>query len=240
MIPASRSPEPLRRAAARRPDALRLVVFDWDGTLMDSIGTIVECTLAAVADVAGVPAPSPQLVRESIGLGLRETMERFFPGGDPALFDRVAQAYRERWLADFKERSAMIPGARDAVTAVREAGYLVAVATAKSRAGLERELRQTGLDQLVDATRTVSEAPSKPAPGMLLQLFDELGVRSREAVMVGDTAWDLQMAVNADAWGVGVLTGGHAREQLEATAPLACLGSVAELPGWLAELARTD
>lgn len=228
------SPEPLRSPpAARRSEALRLVVFDWDGTLMDSIGTIVDCTLAAVGDVPGAPLPPADTIRESIGLGLLETMHRFFPAGEPELFTAVASAYRARWLAEYKDRVALLPGAVDAVRALADAGFLVGVATAKSRAGLERELAKTGLGGLFHATRTVDEAPSKPAPGMLLQLFDELGVFAHQAIMVGDTAWDLQMASNAGCGGVGVLTGGHSREQLEAAAALACLDSVAELPGWL-------
>lgn len=224
--PLSPSPKPLR--------PYRLVVFDWDGTLMDSIGTIVECTMAAIADVPEAPQPQVARVRESIGLGLIETMTRFFPHGDHELFERVAQAYRRRWLAEFKDRSTLLPGARETVERLHAEGYFVAVATAKSRQGLERELDATGLGALLDASRTVTEAPSKPAPEMLLQLFDELGVGAAEALMIGDTAWDLQMAANAGCPGVGVLTGGHSRAQLEAERPLACLDSVAGLPGWLA------
>jgi len=212
---------------------VRLVVFDWDGTLMDSIGIIVECTLAAVGDVAGAPMPPAATVRESIGLGLVETMQRFFPAGEPELYAAVASAYRARWLGEYKDRVTLLPGAVEAVRSLAEAGYLVGVATAKSRAGLERELAKTGLGGLFHGTRTVDEAPSKPAPGMLLQLFDELGVFAHQAIMVGDTAWDLQMAANAGCGGVGVLTGGHSRAQLEAAAALACLPSVAELPAWL-------
>jgi len=213
----------------------RLVVFDWDGTLMDSIGTIVDCTLAAIGDIPGALSPGTEVIRQSIGLGLRETMMRFFPDGDPELFAAVAAAYRARWLGEYKDRVALLPGARETVTELAAAGYLIGVATAKSRAGLARELVATGLDGVFHATRTVDEAPSKPAPGMLLQIFDELGIAAREALMVGDTAWDLEMAANAGCHGVGVLSGGHARHQLEAAAALACLGSVAELPGWLAE-----
>lgn len=221
-----------RRAAP--PEPLQLVVFDWDGTLMDSIANIVDCTLAAISDVPEVPAVPAGRIRQAIGLGLVQTMERFFPDGDLPLFERVAEAYRRRWLAEFKGRAGLIPGAREAVEKVREAGYFVAVATAKSRAGLERELDQTGLGELVHASRTVSEAPSKPAPEMLLQLFAELGVRAREAIMVGDTAWDLEMARNAGSHGVGVLTGGHELHELEAAEPVTCLASVVELPAWLA------
>jgi len=224
--PPQPGPEPLR--------PFRLVVFDWDGTLMDSIGTIVECTLAAIGDVPEAPRPPVERVRESIGLGLIETMTRFFPDGDHELFERVAQAYRRRWLEEYKNRSALLPGARETIERLHADGYFVAVATAKSRHGLERELEATGLGALLHASRTVTEAPSKPAPGMLLQLFDEIGVRPADALMVGDTAWDLQMAANAGCRAVGVLTGGHGLPQLEAERPLACLPSVAELPAWLA------
>jgi phosphoglycolate phosphatase len=216
----------------------RLVVFDWDGTLMDSIGTIVDCTLAAIDDVPGATAPPTETIRGAIGLGLVQTMERFFPSGDRELFDHVAVAYRQRWRADFKDQVRLFPGAEEAVRAVAEAGHLVGVATAKGRVGLERELEMTGLTPLFQATRTVDEAPSKPAPGMLLQLFDELGVAARDALMVGDTAWDLEMAQNAGCAGVGVLTGGHRREQLESCGPLACLASVAELPAWLSAVGQ--
>jgi len=218
----------------RRPAAPpRLVVFDWDGTLMDSIGTIVECTLAACSTVPGLAPPAAETVRQSIGLGLLETMNRFFPDGDRPLFEEVAGAYRRLWRADFKERVALLPGAEDAVRALRGAGYQLGVATAKGRVGLERELVLTGLGDLFDATRTVDEAPSKPAPGMLLQIFDELGLAAAESLMVGDTLWDLEMARAAGCAGVGVLTGGHSREQLVQADPLTCLGSVAELPAWL-------
>lgn len=200
---------------------------------MDSIGTIVACTEAAIADVPGAVPPAQATIREAIGLGLLTSMQRFFPHGDLELFEAVAEAYRLRWRAEFKDRVDLLPGAADAVRGLAEAGYLLGVATAKSRVGLERELARTGLGELFHATRTVDEAPSKPAPEMLLQLFDELGVRPHEAVMVGDTCWDLEMARNAGCHGVGVLTGGHCREQLETLAPLACLDSVAALPGWL-------
>ncbi len=233
----SLSPTSGAHPAAARPDVLRLVVFDWDGTLMDSIGTIVACTMAAIDDVPGAQPPAEATVREAIGLGLLISMQRFFPGGDLELFEAVAEAYRRRWRSEFKDRVALLPGAEEAVRGIAEAGYLIGVATAKSRAGLERELAKTGLGALFHATRTVDEAPSKPEPGMLFQLFEELGVHASHALMVGDTAWDLQMAQNAGCHGIGVLTGGHGREQLETAGPLACLESVAELPGWLSRRA---
>lgn len=220
--------------SVRRPAVPpRLVVFDWDGTLMDSIGTIVECTQAACATVPGLTPPAAETIRQSIGLGLVETMNRFFPDGDRPLYDEVAAAYRRLWRADFKDRVALLAGAETTVRALHASGLRLGVATAKGRIGLERELALTGLGDLFHGTRTVDEAPSKPAPGMLLQLFAELAVDADESLMVGDTLWDLQMARAAGCAGVGVLTGGHSREQLDQGDPLACLDSVADLPGWL-------
>lgn len=216
----------------------RLLVFDWDGTLMDSIGTIVDCTLAAFEGIEEVERPAPEAIRESIGLGLVETMQRHFPGWDEALSDRLVDNYRRLWRADYKDRVALFPQSFEIVQELHAAGYLLGVATAKGRAGLERELDATGLRPFFHATRTVDEAPSKPAPGMLLGLFDELGVRAAEAAMIGDTSFDLEMAVNAGCAGIGVLSGGQRLEHLAPHRPLAVLPSVRELPAWLGEPAR--
>ena len=229
--------EQLIRCAARmdtRP--FRLLVFDWDGTLMDSIGTIVDCTLAAFAaldDVSAGDPPAPEQIRECVGLGLVETMQRHFPDWDDVLSARLVDNYRRLWRADYKDRVALFPGSFAVVEGLHAAGYLLGVATAKGRAGLERELDATGLRPFFHATRTVDEAPSKPAPGMLLGLFAELGVRATEAVMIGDTSFDLEMAGNAGCAGVGVLSGGQRLEHLAPHRPLAVLPSVRELPAWL-------
>lgn len=215
----------------------RLLVFDWDGTLMDSIGTIVDCTMAAFEALDGVSPgdrPAPGQIRECIGLGLVETMQRHFPNWDEDLSSRLVENYRRLWRAEYKDRVALFPGSFAVVKELHAAGYLLGVATAKGRAGLERELDTTGLRPYFHATRTVDEAPSKPAPGMLLGLFDELGVSAAEAVMIGDTSFDLEMAGNAGCRGIGVLTGGQRLEHLAPHRPVAVLPSVRELPAWLA------
>ena len=209
----------------------RLLVFDWDGTLMDSIATIVACTQAAIVDV-GLEPPSTQDVRAAVGLGLRESMERFYPGLEEALYPPLVESYRRLWLAEYKECPVLIEGAESAVRELAAAGYLLGVATAKGRRGLDRELERTGLAPFFHATRTVDEAPSKPHPGMLLGLMEELGVAPDETLMIGDTLWDLEMARNAGCAGLGVLTGSHGCEELERLA-LACLPSVREIPAWL-------
>jgi phosphoglycolate phosphatase len=211
----------------------RLLVFDWDGTLMDSIGTIVDCTLAAFEGIEAVERPAPEEIRECIGLGLVETMQRHFPDWDEALSSRLVDNYRRLWRSDYKDRVALFPGSFEIVAELHAAGYLLGVATAKGRAGLERELDATGLRPYFHATRTVDEAPSKPAPGMLLGLFDELGVAAAEALMIGDTSFDLEMAGNAGCPGIGVLSGGQRLEHLAPHRPLAVLGSVRDLPAWL-------
>ena len=217
--------------------SFRLLVFDWDGTLMDSIGTIVDCTLAAFDGIAGIAdtdRPAPESIRESVGLGLVETMQRHFPDWDELLSERLIANYRRLWRADYKDRVALFPGSFATVQVLHEAGYLLGVATAKGRAGLERELDKTGLRPFFHATRTVDEAPSKPAPGMLLGLFEELGVPPGEALMIGDTSFDLEMAGNAGCRGIGVLTGGQRLEHLAPHRPIAVLASIRELPAWLA------
>jgi phosphoglycolate phosphatase len=215
------------------PPSLRLLVFDWDGTLMDSISTIVACTQAAVRDL-GLEPPADSVVRGAIGLGLRESMERFYPAFDDALFEAMVERYRFHWLESFRDDPLLFAGVIEAVRHLADQGFLLAVATAKSRRGLERELVRTGLGPLFHATRTVDEAPSKPHPGMLLGLMEELGARASETLMIGDTQWDLQMAQNAGTHGLGVLTGSHSREELEQCSPVVCLPSVREVPAWLA------
>ena len=218
----------------------RLLVFDWDGTLMDSIGTIVDCTMAAFADLAdvdGIAPPPRERVRESIGMGLVETMQMHFPNWDEKVSERLVDSYRRRWRADFKDRVVLFPDSFATIRTLHAAGYLLAVATAKGRTGLERELDATGLRPYFHGSRPVDEAPSKPAPGMLLGLYDELGVKPEETLMIGDTSFDLEMAKNARCASVGVLTGAQTAEHFRELAPLAVLPSVADLPAWLA--ART-
>lgn len=210
----------------------RLVVFDWDGTLMDSIATIVACTRAALVDL-GVEPGEEALLRRAIGLGLPDVVATLLPDRDPSLHVALAERYRAHWLATYKDEPELFPSSREVVATLRGAGYRVGVATAKSRRGLERELERSGLGALLDATRTVDEAPAKPDPGMLLGLMAELGAAPGETLMVGDTRWDLLMAERAGVDAVAVCSGSHPREELLAAAPLACLGGVAELPGWL-------
>lgn len=211
----------------------RLLVFDWDGTLMDSIGTIVSCTQATIASLGLGELPDAR-IRDTIGLGLRETIDILAPGCGETLYLQIVETYRRHWMATYRDLPLLFDGAAATLCQLAEEGYLLAVATGKSRRGLDYALEQTGLAELFAATRTADEAFSKPHPQMLLDILDALGTRAHEAVMIGDTSFDLEMAKNAGLASVGVLCGSHGRGELERCGPLACLGGVSELPGWLA------
>ncbi len=209
-------------------------MFDWDGTLMDSIGTIVACMQATVADL-GLPAVPDEAVRATIGLGLRETIDALYP--DPpdraGLYERVVGGYRERWLGGFAARHALFAGARETLDRLAGEGYWLAVATGKGRQGLDHDLERTGLADLFLATRTVSESPAKPSPSMVHEILDELGVGVGEALVIGDTTHDLDMAESAGAAAVAVTSGSGSAAELATRRPLAILPSVNALPDWL-------
>lgn len=211
----------------------QLLVFDWDGTLMDSIATIVACTQAALRDL-GLGDVAAETIRGTVGLGLRETIEVIHPGCDDALFGRIIESYREHWLGTFRDRPLLFAGVEETLARLAGAGYLLGVATGKSRRGLDYALETCNLGGLFHATRTADEACSKPHPQMLLDVLDDLGVAPGDAVMIGDTTYDLEMAQNARTAGIGVLSGSHGRQDLERFAPLACLDDVVALPAWLA------
>lgn len=216
------------------PGPFRLVVFDWDGTLMDSVGSIVACTQAVLREMKMDEVPEPT-IRGTIGLGMRETIEVLVPGCSDELYERIIDTYRNQWWSTFRDRPVLFPGVDAMLRSLSAEGYLLAVATGKSRRGLDHSLEQTGLRELFHSTRTADEAFSKPHPRMLFDILDDLGVKPSEAVMVGDTTFDLEMARNAGTAGVGVCTGSHCREELQELAPLVCLERVADLPDWLAK-----
>jgi phosphoglycolate phosphatase len=220
------------------PNPFRLLVFDWDGTLMDSIGTIVACTQATIRELALGELPE-RTIRGTIGLGLKETIDILSPGCGEELYGRILETYRQHWHSTYRDMPLLFGGVGKMLEALAEEGYLMAVATGKSRRGLDYALDQTGLRGLFHAMRTADEAFSKPHPQMLLEILDELGVAPRDAVMIGDTTYDLEMARSARTHGVGVTSGGHSREELERLGPLACLDQVVELAPWLAKRAVT-
>lgn len=215
------------------PKRFDLLVFDWDGTLMDSAAVIVESIQAASRDI-GVVEPDDDEARHIIGLGLNEAIAALFPDLGQADYARLAERYRHHFMA----RDAHIPlfaGAHETVRELHEAGFLLAVATGKGRRGLDRVLEHTGLRPWFHATRCADESFSKPHPHMLLDLMDVLGAAPGRTLMIGDTSHDLQMAANAGVAGLGACYGAHPREGLLAFSPLACAENFAELRRWLHE-----
>jgi phosphoglycolate phosphatase len=210
-----------------------LIVFDWDGTLMDSTATIVKCIQGAAKDL-GLPVPSDTAAAHVIGLGLAEAMQAVMPDIDPALYPRMVERYRYHFLTKDHEL-VLFDGAREMLNALSQEGYFLAVATGKSRVGLNRALNGVGLLSMFDATRCADETFSKPHPAMLQELTRELGQDMRRTVMIGDTTHDLLMANNAGAAGIAVEYGAHPLNQLQACKPMFSATSVRELHDWLAE-----
>ncbi|HEY0490301.1 MAG TPA: HAD-IIIA family hydrolase [Telluria sp.] len=210
-----------------------LIVFDWDGTLMDSTATIVKCIQAAARDL-GLPVPHDDAASHVIGLGLFEAMQAVMPGVDPAIYPRMVERYRYHFLSKDHDL-VLFDGVPAMLAELSQAGYFLAVATGKSRVGLNRALNAVGLLSLFDATRCADETFSKPHPAMLQELTRELGQDLRRTVMIGDTTHDLLMANNAGASGIAVQYGAHPVDQLHACSPLYSASTVGELHSWLTE-----
>lgn len=210
-----------------------LIVFDWDGTLMDSTAAIVKCIQAAARDL-GLPVPSDASAAHVIGLGLAEAMQAVMPDIQPGMYQRMVERYRYHFLTRDHEL-VLFKGVREMLTDLNNEGYFLAVATGKSRVGLNRALNATGLLSIFDATRCADETFSKPHPAMLQELTRELGQDLRRTVMIGDTTHDLMMANNAGAAGIAVEFGAHPVVQLQACNPRFSARSIPELHAWLLE-----
>lgn len=208
-----------------------LIVFDWDGTLMDSTATIVKCIQASAKDLK-LPVPSDKAAAHVIGLGLLEAMQAVLPEVDAKHYPDMAERYRHHYLSK-DQGLTLFPWVREMLAGLSEQGYFLAIATGKSRAGLKRALEEVNLAEFFDATRCADETFSKPHPAMLQELTKELGQEISRTVMIGDTTHDLQMAVNAGTAGIGVRYGAHAKNELEPFNPLFIADSVSELQAWL-------
>jgi phosphoglycolate phosphatase len=215
------------------PKQFELLVWDWDGTLMDSAATIVASIQAASRDI-GADEPSDEAARHIIGLGLNEAIAALFPDMKIPDYHRLAERYRVHFMAQDAEIP-LFAGAGEAIREFHAAGFLLAVATGKGRRGLDRVLDHTGLRPYFHATRCADESFSKPHPQMLLELMERLGATPDKTLMIGDTSHDLQMAANAGVPSLGAAYGAHPRDGLLGFAPLACAENFGELHQWLRE-----
>lgn len=212
-----------------------LIVFDWDGTLLDSAGAIVHAIQAACRDLE-LPVPDDARARHVIGLGLIDAMRHAVPDLPPERYPVIADRYRFHYLAGDHQLT-LFAGVREMLGRLQATGHILTVATGKSRHGLDRALDHSGLRPLFQASRCADECHSKPHPQMLNELMAEFGVAAASTVMIGDTSHDLLMASNAGVDGLGVTYGAHPHDHLLEHAPLACLHTVPELDQWLQRFA---
>jgi phosphoglycolate phosphatase len=223
-------------AAARRPGRQRafdLIAFDWDGTLFDSTAIITRCIQAAVRDVGGT-VPSDAAASHVIGLGLMQALAHAAPDVPPEKYPELGSRYRFQYTSQ-QDAISLFHGVVPMLAALKARQHWLAVATGKSRKGLDTCLEAVELRGLFDASRTADETAGKPHPRMLHELMAELGVEPSRVLMVGDTTHDLQMAVNAGCASVGVSYGAHEPDAFDALGPRFIAHSVPELHGWLLE-----
>jgi len=210
-----------------------LIVFDWDGTLMDSTALIVSAIQRASADL-GLKVPTREQASYVIGMGLAEALSAAIPELDPADYARLIERYRAHYFSADQEL-VLFDGVPELLRDLSAQGKQLAVATGKSRKGLERALATSGLGAFFRSTRTADETFSKPNPTMLLELMDELACAPERTVMVGDTTHDLLMAQNAGTDALAVGFGAHPIEDLVDLSPRGIFHSVPDLAQWLAE-----
>lgn len=209
-----------------------LIVFDWDGTLMNSEGRIVACMQMAAREV-GLPVPGPREAGDVIGLGLAEAVRRLFGPIHDSQVDDVVVAYRTHWLGDEVVQAKMFDGAERVVASLHDAGFLLAVATGKSRTGLDRSLEESKLSHFFHATRCADETFSKPHPQMLQEILTDLDTAPADALVVGDTEYDVQMANNAGVAAVGISHGVHSSDRLLEQGARACFDDLPSLFDWI-------
>lgn len=208
-----------------------LIAFDWDGTLFDSTKIIVRCIQAAVRDVGGT-VPTDKEAGYVIGLGLMQALAHAAPDVPPEKYPQLGERYRHHYAVHFNDLS-LFEGVLPLLDALKSRGHLLAVATGKSRRGLDEVLRTVELKGVFDGSRTADETAGKPDPLMLRELMAEFDVAPERVLMVGDTTHDLQMAVNAGCPSVGVSYGAHEPDAFTVLAPRHVAHSVQELHDWL-------
>jgi len=208
-----------------------VLIFDWDGTVMDSRAAIVDCLKLAIVE-CGYKVPDEIALADLIGLGLQQAFERLYPDLGQHDIEQLCGAFRRAFLLPGMRKSVLFPGVRKTLDELRK-GYLLAVATGKSRKGLDRDLEEARLSGYFPITRTADETLSKPNPAMLFEIITDLDTEPGKCLVIGDTDYDLNMAHNANVDAVAVTCGVHDSERLLAAEPLALLTDISKLPEWL-------
>jgi phosphoglycolate phosphatase len=216
---------------ATRPRRFDLIAFDWDGTLFDSTAIIVRCIQRAVADVGG-RVPSEKEAAYVIGMGLMQALAHAAPDVPKEKYAQLGARYRHHYTAHQDDLS-LFDGVLPLLADLKARHHWLAVATGKSRRGLDEVLHSSRLAGVFDGSRTSDETAGKPDPLMLRELMREFGTEPQRTLMIGDTTHDLQMAVNAGCAAVGVSYGAHEPGEFAALGPLFVAHSVGDLHGWL-------
>ncbi|KDE40022.1 MAG: HAD-IA family hydrolase [Nitrincola lacisaponensis] len=209
-----------------------LLIFDWDGTIIDSEASIIQSMQAAARDLT-IEEPVDAAVRNIIGLGLPEAIQMLFPAADGALVQAVRERYVHHFLSADPTRSSLFPGVRETLQRLSDEGFRLAVATGKSRRGLNRVLADTQLGGLFEVTKCADETASKPDPLMLEEILLITDLAADRAVMIGDTEYDLEMGQRARMDTVAVSYGAHELERLTRWNPVREIHAFAELESWL-------
>lgn len=210
----------------------QLIIFDWDGTLSDSTGRIVD-SIHRAAMLVGLPPVSDVAAQNIIGLGLPEALEVLWPGIHGQAMESMRKAYAQNFVHDSQVSMGLFPNAQAMLERLQGDGYLLAVATGKSRKGLDRILDDLGVGHVFAATRCADETRSKPDPLMLHEILTVLNVSPEQALMVGDTTYDLDMALAAGVPSVAMSHGAHDEERLLGCGPLELCHSISDLDQWI-------
>ena len=210
----------------------QLIIFDWDGTIMDSAQKIANCIKAAARDV-GVDEPSDQQAKSIIGLGLTEAMRVLFESSTDSQIKQIVEAYKYHFVKGDVTDQALFEGVEQGLQALEDAGAVLAVATGKSRAGLDRIFAETGLKKHFITSRCADETRSKPNPQMLHEILDFTAIDADKTIMVGDTTYDMDMAVNANMYGLGASYGVHSEAMLLESKAVSVQHSFKQIIAWL-------
>lgn len=216
----------------------RCLVFDWDGTLIDSIERITTSLQVAADKVCGIQVSKTD-ARDVIGMGLTEAVTKLLPGAEASLIEQTAEAYKQDYLYDSTVPCELFAGVRECLQQLRADGYLMAIATGKSRPGLDRSLAEHDMAQYFHTTRCAGEYPSKPQPDMLLSIVEDLDTHTGSTLMIGDSEHDMRMAKNAAVDAIGVTHGAHCADTLKRHDPVMCLQHITEISGFLSHNCAT-
>jgi len=208
-----------------------LIIFDWDGTLMDSEAKIVNCFRKAVDDLS-ICYPRDNATRNIIGLGLKEALDVLLPDSEDEIRDQVIDRYREHFIHLDQTEMPLFTGVEEGLIRLQQKNYSLAIATGKARNGLDRVLKYSQLEKYFITSRCADEAKSKPHPRMVQDILEITGVPGENAIVVGDTTYDIQMAHRAGIDVLAVCYGVHSSDKLKAENPIACVDDFASVIEW--------